>query len=45
MAPQDGEDLNTLIKKADIAMYHSKDSGRNSFRFFNPAINRNMLDH
>jgi EAL domain-containing protein (putative c-di-GMP-specific phosphodiesterase class I) len=26
-------------------MYHSKDSGRNSFRFFNPAINRNMLDH
>ena len=45
MAPQDGEDLDTLIKKADIAMYHSKDSGRNSFRFFNPAINRNMFDH
>ncbi len=45
LAPQDGEDLDTLIKKADIAMYHSKDSGRNSFRFFNPAINRNMLDH
>ncbi|MDF3013000.1 MAG: hypothetical protein K0Q78_1204 [Cellvibrio sp.] len=45
LAPQDGEDLDTLIKKADIAMYHSKDSGRNSFRFFNPAINRNMLEH
>jgi diguanylate cyclase (GGDEF)-like protein len=45
LAPQDGEDLDTLIKKADIAMYHSKDSGRNSFRFFNPAINRHMLDH
>src|SRR5690606_27744341 len=45
LAPQDGEDLDTLIKKADIAMYHSKDSGRNSFRFFNPAINRNMFDH
>lgn len=45
LAPQDGDDLDTLIKKADIAMYHSKDSGRNSFRFFNPAINRNMLDH
>lgn len=45
LAPQDGEDLDTLIKKADIAMYHSKDSGRNSFRFFNAAINRSMLDH
>lgn len=45
LAPQDGEDLDTLIKKADIAMYHSKDSGRNSFRFFNPTISRNMLDH
>ncbi|HTF96883.1 MAG TPA: EAL domain-containing protein [Cellvibrio sp.] len=45
LAPQDGEDLDTLIKKADIAMYHSKDSGRNSFRFFNSTISRNMLDH
>jgi diguanylate cyclase len=45
MAPQDGEDLDTLIKKADIAMYHSKDSGRNSFRFFNASISHNMLEH
>ncbi|HSC66223.1 MAG TPA: GGDEF domain-containing phosphodiesterase, partial [Cellvibrio sp.] len=45
LAPQDGEDLDTLIKKANIAMYHSKDSGRNSFRFFNPTISRNMLEH
>jgi len=45
LAPQDGEDLDTLIKKADIAMYHSKDSGRNSYRFFNPDISHNMLEH
>ncbi len=45
LAPHDGQDLDTLIKKADIAMYHSKDSGRNSFRFFNPAISSNMLEH
>jgi diguanylate cyclase len=45
LAPQDGAELDTLIKKADIAMYHSKDSGRNSFRFFNPAFSRNMHDH
>jgi len=34
-----------LIKKADFAMYHSKDFGRNSFHFLNPAISRNMLEH
>lgn len=45
LAPQDGEDLDTLIKKADIAMYHTKDSGRNSFGFFNPSFSRNMLEH
>ncbi len=45
MAPRDGTDLDTLIKKADIAMYQSKDSGRNSFRFFDVASNHNMFEH
>ena len=45
LAPQDGDNLDELIKKADIAMYHSKDSGRNSFRFFNSSISHNMLEH
>jgi len=45
MAPRDGTDLDTLIKKADIAMYQSKDSGRNSFRFFDMASNHNMFEH
>lgn len=45
MAPRDGNDLDTLIKKADIAMYQSKDSGRNSFRFFDMASNHNIFEH
>ncbi len=32
--PRDGEDLETLTKHADIAMYRAKASGRNSFQFF-----------
>jgi len=45
MAPRDGHDLDTLIKKADIAMYQSKDSGRNSFRFFDVANSQQMFEH
>ena len=45
MAPRDGNDLDTLIRKADIAMYQSKDSGRNSYRFFDVASNHNMFEH
>lgn len=45
MAPRDGNDLDTLIKKADIAMYQSKDSGRNSFRFFDLDNSQNMFKH
>ncbi|MFZ5555513.1 MAG: EAL domain-containing protein [Pseudomonadota bacterium] len=32
--PDDGRDLGTLIKHADIAMYAAKDAGRNSHEFF-----------
>ena len=32
--PADGSDAETLIKHADSAMYHSKRSGRNHFRFY-----------
>lgn len=34
--PQDGDELETLLKNADAAMYRAKDMGRNSFQFFNP---------
>ena len=32
--PDDGKETETLLKKADIAMYQVKESGKNGFRFF-----------
>jgi len=37
--PDDGLDAGTLIKNADFAMYHAKDSGRNNYQFFNQDMN------
>ncbi|MEB1806916.1 MAG: EAL domain-containing protein [Bacillaceae bacterium] len=38
IVPDHGEDIHTLIQNADIAMYRSKEQGRNSFRFFNKVM-------
>lgn len=37
--PDDGQDAETLIKNADSAMYHAKESGRNTFEFFEQEMN------
>jgi diguanylate cyclase (GGDEF)-like protein/PAS domain S-box-containing protein len=37
--PEDGLDTDTLIKNADTAMYQAKEQGRQSYRFFTPAMN------
>ena len=36
--PEDGVDVVTLIKNADIAMYAAKQSGNNKFKFCTPAL-------
>ncbi len=38
LAPQDGTDLDQLIKNADLAMYGAKAGGRRTYRFFVPAM-------
>ena len=37
--PDDGHDVEDMMKKADLAMYHAKDRGRNNFQFYDPAMN------
>ncbi|RNC69845.1 MAG: EAL domain-containing protein [Desulfuromonadales bacterium] len=39
--PGDGENLDTLVKKADIAMYHAKGEGRNNYQFYTPQMDEN----
>jgi EAL domain-containing protein (putative c-di-GMP-specific phosphodiesterase class I) len=43
--PDDGQDFETLLQKADTAMYQAKEAGRNSYRFFNEQMNRQAVDH
>jgi diguanylate cyclase (GGDEF)-like protein len=38
VAPQDGTDLDQLLKNADLAMYGAKADGRRTFRFFEPGM-------
>jgi len=39
------EALEILIEHADMAMYQAKNSGRNTVRFFDPAMQRNVSLH
>ncbi|HJV72933.1 MAG TPA: EAL domain-containing protein [Noviherbaspirillum sp.] len=34
--PGDGQDIDTLISHADLAMYQAKQAGRNNFQFYSP---------
>ncbi len=48
--PADGTDIDTLMKKADIAMYHAKSAGRDQYQMFAPRLreiapNRSALEH
>lgn len=43
--PKDGQDYESLMKSADLSMYHAKDSGRNSYRIYDQEMNRRVLNH
>ena len=42
--PNDGRDLPELLKCADAAMYHAKEGGRGTFRFFSPALHARSVE-
>lgn len=42
--PADGDDAESLLTHAGIAMYRAKESGRNNFQFYRPAMNERAFD-
>ena len=42
--PDDGHDSETLLKHADVAMYRSKEVGRNSFQLFEASMNARSFE-
>jgi len=41
--PDDGDDINELLKNADTAMYKAKELGKNNIQFYNKAMNEEIL--
>ncbi|MBK6659587.1 MAG: EAL domain-containing protein [Proteobacteria bacterium] len=43
LAPDDGIDLDLLLRRADIALYHAKGEGKGDFRFYTPELNERVV--
>jgi len=44
MYPDDGDDIEALLKNADVAMYQAKSAGRNSVRFYSGTMSLRSLE-
>ncbi|MBO1328848.1 EAL domain-containing protein [Acetobacter suratthaniensis] len=44
LCPQHGTDSETLLSRADIALYAAKDAGKNAFKFFADTMEQNLQD-
>ncbi|MGG7054073.1 EAL domain-containing protein [Nitrosomonas sp. ANs5] len=42
--PEHGSDADTLMKRSDIAMYYAKSTGRNTYKFFSPEMDRKAME-
>jgi diguanylate cyclase (GGDEF)-like protein len=42
LAPEHGDDLDQILKNADLAMYEAKSAGRRTWRFFEPAMDAHV---
>ena len=42
--PGDGSDFDTLLQKADTALYRAKDAGRSTYRFFDEQMNAEAME-
>jgi diguanylate cyclase (GGDEF)-like protein len=44
LTPDDGQNADSLLRNADLAMYHAKKLGRANFQFYRKALNSDALE-